>query len=68
MPIFQETSTCSFLKPETLKILVLFQMVSQKKFLDEMGKKEREKSNKGTKKKGSVGLKTMISVITMITK
>ena len=39
MPIFQETSTCSFLKSETLKILVLFQMVSQKKFLDEMEKK-----------------------------
>ena len=36
-----------------MKILVLFQIVSQKKFLDEMEKKEREKSNKGRKKKGS---------------
>ena len=52
-PVFQETSTCLFLKSETLKILVLFQMTSQKKFLDEMEKKKREKGNKGIKKKGS---------------
>ena len=53
MPVFQETSTCLFLKSETLKILVLFQMISQEKFLDEMEKKKREKGNKGIKKKGS---------------
>ena len=50
--IFQETSTCLFLKSETMKILVLFQMISQKKFLDEM-EKEREKGNRGRKKKGT---------------
>ena len=47
-PSFQETSTCLFLKSETLKILVLSQMISPNKFLDEMEKKEREKGNKGT--------------------
>ena len=43
-------------------------MVLQKKFLDEMKKKEREKSNKGRKRKALVGLKTTISVMTVITK
>ena len=34
-----------------MKTLVLFQKISQKKLLDEMEKKEREKGNKGRKKK-----------------
>ena len=41
------------LKSETLKILVLSQMISPNKFLDEMEKKEREKGNKGRKKKSA---------------
>ena len=50
--IFQEKSTGLFLKSETMKILVLFQMISQKKFLDEM-EQEREKGNRGRKKKAA---------------
>ena len=42
-----------FLKSETLKILVLSQIISPNKFLDEMEKKEREKGNQGRKKKSA---------------
>ena len=35
-----------------MKILVLFQMISQKKFFDEM-EQEREKGNRGRKKKAA---------------